>query len=83
MPFASGLPALDLGREVPKDVDVLFLVRPTGLHERAVYAIDQFVQRGGRLIVCIDDPDYNLVVPRVNRSPEDFPVSALGQLLGS
>jgi len=77
------LPALELGRQVPKDVDILFVVRPTGLHERTVYEIDQFVQRGGRLVVCIDDPDYNLLVPRSNRSPDDFPVTALGKLLDS
>ncbi|MEM9380066.1 MAG: Gldg family protein [Planctomycetota bacterium] len=77
------LPQLEYGRAVPEDVDVLFLVRPSGLHERAVYEIDQFVQRGGRLLVCLDDPDYNLLVPAANRSQDDFRVSPLGKMLES
>ena len=48
------------GRMVPDDIDVLFLVRPGAVDERAAYAIDQFVQRGGRLIACLDAPDYNV-----------------------
>ncbi|MEM6569214.1 MAG: Gldg family protein [Planctomycetota bacterium] len=77
------LPPLEYGRPVPDDVDVLFLVRPTRLHERAVYEIDQFVQRGGRLVVCLDDPDYNLLIPTANRSQDDFRVTPLGKLMES
>jgi ABC-type uncharacterized transport system involved in gliding motility auxiliary subunit len=41
---------------VPKDVDVLLLVHPTGLTPSAEYAIDQFVMRGGRVLAFVD-PD--------------------------
>ena len=42
------------GEPVPEDIDVLFVVRPTDLHRRAVFEIDQFVQRGGSVVVLVD-----------------------------
>lgn len=41
---------------IADDVDVLMLVHPKGLSEDTQYAIDQFVLRGGRLLVFVD-PD--------------------------
>ena len=65
---------LEAGRPVPETVDILFVVRPGAIHERAAYEIDQFVQRGGRLIVCLDDPDYNVL--NGNAAPETGEVEA-------
>ena len=42
------------GRPVDADVDVLIVARPRQLHPREVFAIDQFLQRGGRLLVAVD-----------------------------
>lgn len=39
---------------VPADVDVLMVAHPQQLSEAALYAIDQFVLRGGRLLAFID-----------------------------
>ena len=39
---------------IDKDVDVLMLVHPKGLQPKALYAIDQFVMRGGRMLVFVD-----------------------------
>jgi len=39
---------------VPDDIEVLMLVHPTGLSDRTLYAIDQFVMRGGRLLTLVD-----------------------------
>src|SRR5690606_29313149 len=39
---------------IDDDVDVLWLVHPTGLDERTLYAIDQFVLRGGRAFIFVD-----------------------------
>lgn len=39
---------------VPDDVDVLVVVHPKGWSERALYAIDQFVLRGGRALIFVD-----------------------------
>ena len=39
---------------VPEDIDVLMLVHPKQLPDAALYAIDQFVMRGGRALVFVD-----------------------------
>ena len=36
------------------DVDLLMVLHPKGLSDDALYAIDQFVMRGGRLLVFVD-----------------------------
>ncbi len=40
--------------DVPEDVDVLMVVHPKQLSAPTLYAIDQFVLRGGRTIVFVD-----------------------------
>lgn len=40
--------------EIPKEVDVLWIVHPLGLPEKLRYAIDQYVMRGGKTIVMVD-----------------------------
>jgi len=45
--------AADIDR-VPDDVDVLMLAHPKSLQEKAQYAIDQFVLKGGRALVFVD-----------------------------
>ncbi|HEX3948724.1 MAG TPA: Gldg family protein [Steroidobacteraceae bacterium] len=42
--------------QIDKDVDVLMLVHPKQLAPKALYAIDQFVMRGGRVLLMLD-PD--------------------------
>ena len=39
---------------VPKDVDVLMVVHPKRLSAPTLYAIDQFVLRGGRAVIFVD-----------------------------
>jgi ABC-type uncharacterized transport system involved in gliding motility auxiliary subunit len=48
-------------REVPtdtdsidKDIKTLIIVHPKNLSEKTLFAIDQFVIRGGRLVACVD-----------------------------
>jgi ABC-type uncharacterized transport system involved in gliding motility auxiliary subunit len=45
--------SLDLDH-IDKDVDVLMLVHPKQLPPKTLYAIDQFVMRGGRLLLLVD-----------------------------
>jgi ABC-type uncharacterized transport system involved in gliding motility auxiliary subunit len=45
--------ALDAQR-IADDVQVLMVVHPQGLPDTTLYAIDQFVMRGGKLIVFVD-----------------------------
>jgi len=39
---------------IPEQVSVLMLVHPKGLPDATLYAIDQFVLRGGKLLVFVD-----------------------------
>ncbi len=41
-------------REIPQDVNVLMLVHPKQLSSETLYAIDQFVLRGGHALVFVD-----------------------------
>lgn len=41
-------------RVIPEDVDVLMVVHPHGLADSALYAVDQFVLKGGRALVFAD-----------------------------
>jgi ABC-type uncharacterized transport system involved in gliding motility auxiliary subunit len=40
--------------EIPKDIRVLMLVQPTNLSPAAQFAIDQFVLRGGHVLLFVD-----------------------------
>ena len=40
--------------EIPKEVGVLMIVHPKNLSDTTLYAIDQFVLRGGRVLVFVD-----------------------------
>ncbi len=40
--------------EIAEEVDVLMVVHPKGLPEKTMYAIDQFIMRGGRGLFFID-----------------------------
>jgi ABC-2 type transport system permease protein len=44
--------SLDGAGGVPGDVDVLLVLKPRALSDRAVYNLDQYLMRGGRVIVC-------------------------------
>ncbi len=40
--------------KVPDDVDVLMIVHPQNLSEKTLYAIDQYVLKGGKALVFVD-----------------------------
>jgi ABC-type uncharacterized transport system involved in gliding motility auxiliary subunit len=40
--------------EIDADIKTLIVVHPKDLSDKALFAIDQFVLRGGRLIACVD-----------------------------
>jgi ABC-type uncharacterized transport system involved in gliding motility, auxiliary component len=37
-----------------KDVDILLVIHPKDLPEKTLFAIDQFVLKGGRSVICVD-----------------------------
>ena len=41
-------------KSIPDDLDALLVVHPKGISEETVYAIDQYVVKGGRLIAFVD-----------------------------
>jgi ABC-type uncharacterized transport system involved in gliding motility auxiliary subunit len=47
-PLASDIDA------IPSDIDVLMLVHPQNLPEKTLFAIDQFVLKGGKALVFVD-----------------------------
>jgi ABC-type uncharacterized transport system involved in gliding motility auxiliary subunit len=69
---------------IPPDVDVLMLVHPQNLSEKTLYAIDQFVLKGGKALVFVD-PHSELQASRPSqRSPPGLPTeSSLERLFKS
>ena len=41
-------------REIPEEVDILMLVHPVGLNPHTMYAIDQYMMRGGKALAFVD-----------------------------
>ena len=37
-----------------KDIDILLIIHPKDLPEKTLFAIDQFVLKGGRTVICVD-----------------------------
>ena len=52
--------------EIAADLDYLIVVHPKDLADEVVFAIDQFVMRGGKLILFVDP-----YAPRVDQPPQD------------
>jgi ABC-2 type transport system permease protein len=44
--------SLDDRGGVPPDVDILLVLKPQNLSEEQVYSLDQYLMRGGRVIIC-------------------------------
>ena len=71
---------------IDKDVDVLMLVHPKALPPKTLYAIDQFVMRGGRVLLFVDpnsgadtsgqDPQNPLAGMMANHSSDLAPLLA-------
>ncbi|MBI9051046.1 MAG: Gldg family protein [Anaerolineaceae bacterium] len=59
--------------QVPQDVDVLMVIAPNGFSEMEYYAIDQYLMRGGAVIVADNpfkleaDPNYGSLMLNVNQ----------------
>ncbi len=51
---------LSNGALIPDDIETLMVVRPKDLTDRQKYVLDQFLLRGGRLVVFADVDDYSI-----------------------
>lgn len=58
--------------EVPTDIKVLVVVHPKSISEQTQYAIDQFIMRGGRLLLFVDPLCESDTPPGMN------PMQAMG-----
>jgi ABC-type uncharacterized transport system involved in gliding motility auxiliary subunit len=58
-------------KQIGGDTDVLVLIQPRDLPDDAVYAIDQYVLRGGRLVAFVD-PDAELDAGNASDLPKLF-----------
>jgi len=56
--------------KIPADVDIVMLVHPKGISKKTLYAIDQFVLRGGRALVFVD-PYSEIDTQATGMSPSD------------
>ena len=52
--------------EIDEEIDILMIVHPQGLSEQILYAIDQFVMRGGKTMVFLD-PNADSMVSRTQQ----------------
>jgi len=59
-------------RQIPEDISILLVIHPKNLSETALYAIDQFVVRGGELIVMVD--------PNARSDPSAAMMAQMGQM---
>jgi ABC-type uncharacterized transport system involved in gliding motility auxiliary subunit len=60
-------------KQLTDDIDVLMIVHPAGLDDKMLYAIDQFILKGGKAMVFVDP--FSEEVTRANqtqRMPPDF-----------
>ncbi|MFO1052994.1 MAG: Gldg family protein [Planctomycetota bacterium] len=53
-------------KEIDAGLDYLLVVQPKNLSDETLFAIDQFVMRGGKLIAFVDP-----YAPRVDQAPQD------------
>ena len=67
---------------IDEDVSVLLLAQPQGLDEAGLYAVDQFVMRGGRVLALVD-PFAEIMANGANpmANPNGNAVAALQPLL--
>ena len=74
------------GQLIPESIGTALLISPKGLTDRVKYVFDQFLMRGGRLVVFVDGSDIEVRADRVLRGvpvSHDAPgskVSFLGML---
>ena len=61
--------SLDAEGGVPTDVDILLVLKPKDLSEEAVYNLDQYLMRGGRIVLCAGNFDVNFGQGGLNLSP--------------
>lgn len=56
--------------DIPEEADLLLLIHPEQIDDRSRYAVDQFVMRGGKVVVLLDPhSEVQAADPRRRRGP--------------
>ncbi|MCC6736543.1 MAG: Gldg family protein [Bauldia sp.] len=66
---------------IPEDVDVLVLVHPYDLSDNTIYAIDQYVMRGGPVVAFLDPLAEHSAPSPGNPTVPQYPSSSLDRLM--
>jgi ABC-type uncharacterized transport system involved in gliding motility auxiliary subunit len=66
---------------IPDDIDLLMIVHPKGVNEEMLYAIDQFVLKGGRVMAFVDTNAETAARPGAGQKND--PVSEFDKTLES
>ena len=75
---------LEAGLAIPADLDLLVVLRPLRWHPRAAFALDQYVQKGGRALILLDQVTSSGRGPAAHlQAREELPATGLEPLLAS
>ena len=70
--------------EIPTDVNALLMIHPAGITERAKYAVDQYLMRGGKMALFLDPRSFYAVLKmRQDYSMSEKLFSSLEPLTGA
>ena len=69
--------------EVPEGIDLLMVVHPKTLDLKAIFAIDQFVMKGGKLMLFVDPHCYSDRPPQTPGNPAAAAAAAAGHKTSS
>ncbi len=61
---------------IDDEIDILFLIPPKEMSDQTLYAIDQFVLRGGRMMVFVDPVSEMTAAPGAGGRPGTMPTTA-------
>ena len=61
---------------IDDEIDLLFLIPPKEMSDQTLYAIDQFVLRGGRMMVFVDPVSEMTAAPGAGGRPPSMPTTA-------
>jgi len=63
--------SLDDRAGVPTDVDILVVLKPVALSEKQLYGLDQYLMRGGRVVICTARYDVDFSAESLELHPVD------------
>lgn len=67
--------------DIPDDISALLIIHPAGIQERTLYAIDQYLLRGGKIAAFLDPRSlYSQIKAKTDQSYMDKFESSLGPL---